>query len=389
MNTRRSTSLLLASIFSLLTAANGASIERIWLTHQTNDPSKIVVNWQTTEPENSVVEFGETSALGQQVSKAETVTLHHVEIPLMRRDATCHYRVCSGANASAVHSFQGYPDDELRVAVFADTGYAKASWGEAVFREKPHLLISADDHVPALHQGQPVAVTDTTAFSKLVDRYPELFHSTPWMPLLGNHDREIRPRGSKPPPEPVYDVEATAFREFFALPGDEWKWHFDVPEFGVRFVALDMSHTQDQGTTWQTNHPFLSGSPQFEWYREIMSTSRQPFLISLYNERNATVRGFSGGEWGRMIGKGTLAISGFGYYAERAEVNGVTCYNTSVGGTGTPYPDPKSAVLKSEDNYILLTIRRMPAELRAELKNFRGEVIDGKTFTPRVASPSR
>ena len=36
----------------------------------------------------------------------------------------------------------------------------------------------------------------------------------------------------------VYDIEATAFRKFFALPGDGWKWHFDVPDFRVRFVAL-------------------------------------------------------------------------------------------------------------------------------------------------------
>src|SRR5438045_1706993 len=29
-------------------------IERVWLTHKTNDPSKLVVNWQTAKPGNSV-----------------------------------------------------------------------------------------------------------------------------------------------------------------------------------------------------------------------------------------------------------------------------------------------------------------------------------------------
>jgi hypothetical protein len=386
-------SMIRTSILILFLAATicarAEDITRIWLTHQSNDPSRLVVNWHTAEPADSVVEFGSSSALGQSARSEVSATLHHVEVPMGSAGTPLHYRVRSGAKVSGVHVVQGYPQEDLRVAVFADAGYAKASWGEPVAREKPHLLISAGDHIPSLHKGQPVPATDVTAFLELVDRYPALFASTPWMPLLGNHDREIRPRGPKPPPEPVYDVEATAFRSFFALPGDQWKWHFDVPDFGVRFVALDMSHTQDQGTTWQTNHPFLAGSPQYEWYREMMASSGQPFLITLYNERNSAVRGFAGGEYGKMIGKGSLAISGFGYFAERAEVDGVTYYNTSVGGTGTPYRDPKSGLLKSEDNFILLTFRRTPREVRVDLKNFGGEVLDSKTFTARPGSTAK
>jgi hypothetical protein len=181
-------------------------------------------------------------------------------------------------------------------------------------------------------------------------------------------------------------VEANAFRQFFALPGEGWKWHFDVPEFGVRFVALDFSHLSDQGTTWQTCHSPKRDGPQFGWYRDLMAESHQPFLITLDNERNATVRGLEGGEWGRMMAQGSFTISGFGYFAERAEVDGISYYNTSVGGTGTPYPDPKSALLKSEDNFILLTFRRKPRELRVDLKNLRGDVIDSKTFQSRAGS---
>jgi hypothetical protein len=284
------------------------------------------------------------------------------------------------------HTLNAYPTDELRVAVIADTGYGKGPWGEAVLREKPHLLISAGDHVPALHHGQPVEPTDTTAFSQLVDRYPALFSTTPWLPLLGNHDRELRPRGPKPPAEPVYDVEATAFRSFFALPDEGWRWHFDVPDFGVRFVALDFSHLSDQGTTWQTCHSPKRDGPQFGWYRDLLAASHQPFVITLDNERNATVRGLEGGDWGHLLAQGSLTITGFGYFAERAEVDGATYYNTSVSGTGTPYPDPKSAVLKSEDNFILLTFRREPLELRVDLKNLKGDVLDSKNFYPRAGA---
>jgi hypothetical protein len=85
-------------------------------------------------------------------------------------------------------------------------------------------------------------VTDCTKpYSQLIAKYPALFRSTPFMPAPGNHDREIRPRGSNPPAEPVYDIDATAFRKFFELLDDEWNWHFDIPEFGVRFAALDLN----------------------------------------------------------------------------------------------------------------------------------------------------
>ena len=94
-------------------------------------------------------------------------------------------------------------------------GYGKPGWGDAVERENPHLLISAGDHVPALHKGQPVPITDTTAFGELVDKYSALFASTPWMPLLAITTHVLAVR--KPPPEPAPDdVEATAFRQFSA-----------------------------------------------------------------------------------------------------------------------------------------------------------------------------
>jgi len=378
-----------ALLLLLAVTARAGEIHRLWLTHQTDQPQRLMVNWETSEPLDSIVEFGDTPALGQSVRRTKPVKLHHLEIPFVERNATIHYRVRSGPQSSAVHAVQCYPTEELRVAVIANSGFAKVWWGDAVLAEKPHLLISAGDHIPALHSGHPVPSNDTSAFANLVALNPQLFATTPWLPLLGNHDREIRPRGARPPAEPVYDVDATAFREFFALPGDEWKWHFDVAEFGVRFIALDLNHLSDQGTTWQTCHSPKKDGPQFGWYRELMAASRQPYVITFYNERNSAVRGLEGGEWGRMIGQGSLAITGFGYYAERAEVDGMTYYNTSVGGTGTPYPDPKSAFLKSEDHFILLTFRREPRELRVALKNFAGEVLDAKTFAPRAGSAAQ
>jgi hypothetical protein len=359
--------------------AASAEITRIWLTHRTTTPDKLVVNWQTDEPGNSVVRFGPSQDYTETVAVEETVSLHHVEIPIPKRDTTYHYSVSTGDQASPDATFKSYPTDVLRVAVVADwQGKPKL---EAIQRDNVHLLLTAGDNIDCLHRLCGVGVKDCTKpYGELIDRYSELFRNTPFMPILGNHDREIRPRGPQPPAEPVYDIDATAFRKFFELPGDEWKWHFDMSDFGIRFVALDLNHISDMGTTWQTCHPFDKGSAQYQWYEKLMTGPLPPFVVTLYNERNASVRAQAGGSWGDMLRRGTIAITGFGYFAERAEVDGFTCYNTSLNGKGNRYPDPKSDFLASEDSYILLTVTKNPLKMAVEIKNLDGQVLDRKEY---------
>lgn len=356
-----------------------AEITRIWLTHRTSNASKIVVNWETEEPGHSVVRYGLDQDCASMAAIDENVTLHHVEIPIPERDATYHYRVLTGSQSSSRATFKAYPTDVLRVAVVADW-QAKPDL-DAVLKDDVHLLLTAGDNVDGLHRLCGAGATDCTKpYGELIDRYPELFRSTPFMPVLGNHDREIRPRGPKPPADPVYDIEAAAFRKFFELPGDEWKWNFDLPDFGVRFIALDLNHISDMGTTWQTCHPFDKESAQYRWYENLIGASKPPFVVTLLNERNASVRAQAGGSWGAMLRAGTIAITGFGHFAERAEVDGFTCYNTSLSGKGDKYPDPKSQFLASENSYILLTLARNPLTMTVEIKSLDGKVLDQKRF---------
>ena len=97
----------------------------------------------------------------------------------------------------------------------------------------------------------------------------------------------------------------------------------------------------------------------------MMNSSPHPFLVTLYNEKHSTVRGLEGGEWGRMLTQSSLAITGFGYFAEGADAGGTSYYNTSVRGKGAEYRDPNSLVFQNEDNFMLLHLRRHPAQLRA------------------------
>jgi hypothetical protein len=369
-------------IFAAPVVARG-QIERIWLTHRTSDPSRLVVNWETAVPGDSVVHFGVTAQRLGIVSQHNSITLHHVEIATPLRNVVYHYSVQTGTNESPDYTFRAYPTDELRVAVVGDWTDGKSSL-DALKRDQPHLLLTAGDNISCLHALCGAGVKDCTkSYSALIDAQPELFRSTPFLPALGNHDKEIRPRGKKAPPEMVYDLDATAYRRFFPLPGDQWKWAFDIPEFDVQFIALDLEHITDFGTTWQACHDFHRGSPQFEWYRELMATTRAGFVITLHNEYNDRMRSQEGGAWHDMFRRGTIVVSGFGYYAERAVVDGFTYYNTCVAPAGTPYRDPKSEVFESTASYMLFTFHKSAGEMTAELKRLDGSVIDRQVFHTR------
>jgi hypothetical protein len=369
----------IAICFLLCSSPVFAQVERVWLSHRSNDPNKLVVNWMTAEPGESMVRFGRTAKYGHEVRVASNSTMHHVEIPLAETGGEYHYSVSTGKQSSKDATFKAYPTDVLRVAVAADwQGLPDLS---AIIDDDVHLLMTAGDNISNTHQLCGAGVKDCVKpYARLIDRYPKLFRSVPFMPVLGNHDKEMRPRGSKPPEQPVYDVDATVFRRFFELPDDEWKWHFDVPGFDVRFVALDLNHISDFGTTWQACHSFRKDSEQFRWYDKLMADQSRKLVVTLYNERNGSMRAQERGAWHGMFRKGTIAITGFGYYAERAEVDGFTYYNTSLSGKGNQYPDSRSEFLKGEDSYILLTITKNPAKMVVEIKGLDGSVLDRKVF---------
>ncbi len=149
----------------------------------------MVVNWETSKPGNSAVSYGPTRGERKTVKIHESVALHHVEIPLDRKDATYHYSVSTGDESSDEAAFKGCPTTELRVAVVA--AWQRKPELDALLRDDPHLLLTAADNIANLHRLCRVGVKDCTEpYGELIDTYPELFRSTPFMPVLGNHDRE-------------------------------------------------------------------------------------------------------------------------------------------------------------------------------------------------------
>ncbi len=380
----RPIALLVALSSSPLAAA---PIGRIWLSHEEPIPATLTISWETETPAASVVRYGSDATLGARAATPGLATRHHVRIPFDAGSGELHYQVGEGEMISEVHRVKRYPRDEIRIAVVGDWGFAQGKNLSALMQDEPHLLLSAGDNVPALH-GK--AGEGTRPFAALIDAYPDLFRRIPFLPILGNHDREIRPRGPKPPAEAVYDIEAAAYREFFALPGEEWRWHFSVPAYDLELIALDLNHIQDFGTTWQTCHPWQEDSEPFQWYVAKMRALRAGFALTLMNERQTQLAGLTKGAWQREFRKGSALITGFGYFQERAELEGgLPVYNTCLKGDGTLYLDPRSRFHSQEDGYLLITLRKDAALMRVAIKSLEGQVLDELDIPKRTAGKTK
>ena len=369
-----------------LALATQAQVEAVWLTHSSPTQSKTVVSWKSARPGPSRVAYGADAACGETASVAGERSVHHVEIDTPQRGAAVFYRVETGDQRSETLRFQTCPEDVVRVAVVADWGYAGKPDLTALKADKPHMLITAGDNVR--HIINPQLAGDKTYIKHYIDLLKseaEFFATTPFMPILGNHDKQVGPRVNKRPgaSAETYDIDATAYLSVFALPDPGWRWAFTIPQVDVTFLALDMQHLSDFGTTFQTSHSHRQGSEQFKWYDEQTRDAKTGFVVTLMNAKSSN-RNLEKGAWHTMFSRGTLCITGYGYYAERAvESNGFPYYNTCVAKPGDVYRDGKAVVCERVSSYVLLTFERAKARLTVDLKRLDGSVIDTQVYTPK------
>ncbi len=114
-----------------------------------------------------------------------------------------------------------------------------------------------------------------------------------------------------------------------------------------------------------------------------MTEADEAFIITLHNEKNERMRQQENGEWHRLFQQGTAVITGYGYFAERAEKDGFPYFNTALNGTGDAYPDTNSKFFQSQDSYILLRFPRQKAMMTAEIKDHYGAVLDRSEWPRR------
>ncbi len=365
----------------LTTITSAKEITRIWLSFKTNTPTHLVISWQSPDPGNSevVLKIGMKEIFS--AVQNDEVTIHHIEVPLPETDVEYKYRVTTNGKSSEWYTFQGMPTKTpLKVAVFADWGFAGDADISNVLKEKPSIIITGGDNVPSLFEyGKEGNIHCVESYLRLVDAHPDLFNHIPFMPVLGNHDKQLHPRGPKPPENyMVYDTLSTAFTSFFELPGDEWKWSFEIPDYNIQFIGVDLNHIGDIGKTWQTCRTYHKNSDQFRWYKYITESSKSTHKITINNANSPHIRKVENGIWRDAMENITAVITGSGYYAEVAQPNKTLYFNTSL-IAGDVYADPGAIITTRERSYVLLTC--YTDSLNISLKNLdSNKIIFQKTF---------
>ena len=56
--------------------------------------------------------------------------------------------------------------------------------------------------------------------------------------------------------------------------------------------------------------------------KKTISQADESFVVTLQNEKNERMRQQENGKWQHLFQQGSAVITGYGYFAERAEVNG-------------------------------------------------------------------
>jgi hypothetical protein len=115
-----------------------------------------------------------------------------------------------------------------------------------------------------------------------------------------------------------------------------------------------------------------------------MEATKAGQVITLFGETGGRVRSHAGGEWKRLIAKGTMAISGEAYHAERTVVDGLPYYNTSVRGNGTFGIDPEHAFRDPAGGYLLITLDQATGAMKVAVKALDGRVLDEQTIAKKT-----
>ena len=148
---------ILAFVYVLTASLLHAEINHIWITH--SNSNSVAISWYSQEKGDSTVFYGtDKNNLTEKISQnIEPTNLHHVEIPLDKKDCTYYYYVKTGSQQTPVYSFKGYPsaDKQLRVAFVGNIGYTRFDKFNPIENIKkfsdPHLIVSCGDNIPSLH----------------------------------------------------------------------------------------------------------------------------------------------------------------------------------------------------------------------------------------------
>ncbi len=252
--------LLTGWIFCLGFASGQGIPRQVRLAYGDNPTNSIRIMWQTDQATATVVEYGETPALGsvayghQVTYSLQTGILHEATLTNLQPDTLYYYRVGDPQNGfSPVYTFRTAPSPRpvpFLFTAFGDHGTT------AVSRQNTQNVIHLN---PAfhLHLGDiSYANGNQPIWDTYLNQVEPLTRHIPMMITLGNHEWED---------EVGIGYEAVLAR--FAMPGEDTYYVNYVFDYGdVRFIAFNSDWYQRGGSA-------VRGAMR-QWLQNALSDAR-------------------------------------------------------------------------------------------------------------------
>ena len=237
------------------------------------------IAWQTLKPTTSVVEYGPTTALGQQIESEILTTDHVLQLIGLKPNATYHYRVGGVAEDiprfSKTTSFKTLkPSGPVRLMLLGDSGSGNLlqhKFAKVIRDNQPDAILHAGDIVYNFKSGPPNYYPDFRHFSV----YEEHMKSVPYFTTIGNHE--------------LYFGD-TAYLNTFHLPTN------NLPSLGLKppnleypfsgtehFYSFDVGdvHVSVLYNPWYAFHNFSKDTNQLHWLTNDLATTSKPWKLLL------------------------------------------------------------------------------------------------------------
>ena len=237
------------------------------------------IAWQTLKPTTSVVEYGPTTALGQQIESEMLTTDHVLQLIDLKPNATYHYRVGGVAEDiprfSKTTSFKTLkPSGPVRLMLLADSGSGNLlqhKFAKVIRDNQPDAILYAGDIIYNFKSGPPNYYPDFRHFSV----YKKHMKSVPYFTAIGNHE--------------LYHGDA-AYLNAFHLPTNNLPTlglkppNLDYPFSGTEhFYSFDVgdAHVSVLYNPWYAHHNFSKDTNQLHWLTNDLATTSKPWKLLL------------------------------------------------------------------------------------------------------------
>ncbi len=350
--------------------------------------------WRTPVPATTVVEYGESPALGQIYSDTTPTTNHVARLTELAADTDWYYRVRSTADdeeaVSPVYGFRTLRTaGDISFAVFGDSGSGWLSQYDVA----SCLATAAVDLV--LHTGDLAypALTRALVDTRCLSVYAPQMRGTPFFFTPGNHDLYTS------------DLLAT-YLETFRMPtnsatGTPHFYSFDHGD--AHFVSLFVPTVAN--FAGMAPYALRPGSAQLQWLTNDLAATTRPWRIVLLH---CPLFSSAAHRWDDYDGNGVydrlelqewllpvlsqygvqVVFSGHDHCYERlAPTNGIHCFVTGGGGYtlyGLAQRDELSQRFEVRFHHLVASIKGDSLQVQAV---DRYGVIFDEAVIPRVSPP--